>query len=129
MPSPIVRSISLRSFGPTSRGDLGVTAKTAPRSFIERHIGVPSVVIAFRAARIGATDRVARGGEGLSDTSTMPGRLDSLKIKTSSSRLYATSEAGLISENQKDARATTTAVVIAAPRAEALQVTAQWRDE
>lgn len=127
MPSPIVRSLAVRAVGPKDTSALRVTARTEGNTLLKRVVVVPSMYISSEIL-LEPTDRLVRGGEGLSDTSPMPGRLDSLKIKTSSSRLYATSEVGLISETQKDARATTTAVVIAAPRAEALQVTAQWRD-
>ncbi len=75
-----------------------------------------------------STDRLVRGGEGLSDTNPFPARPTSVKLQTRVTTPNVARRGGVISDNQDDNRATTTVVMVTGPRVESVQVTAQWID-
>ena len=75
-----------------------------------------------------STDRLVRGGEGLSDTNPFPSRPTSVKLQTRVTTPNVARRGGVISDNQDDNRATTTVVMVTGPRVESVQVTAQWID-
>ena len=126
MPSPILRSVSLRVYGPGSVKETQPIAGRRGNLYIDKKITVPSAVVLFNPAHAESTDRLVRGGEGLSDGNPMPGRLKSMGMAIKNPAVTMLRQSGPVSFDQSGRQPRTTEVQIVSPRVEALEVTAQW---